>query len=41
MIKIKTYKGVVGKLYQDDKGIFNSEAVLKKVINGKVVKLEE
>ena len=39
--KITTYHGVVGELHQDDNGIFNSEAILKKVLNGKVVRIEE
>lgn len=32
---IKTYEGALGHLSQDDKGIFNSDAVLKKVVNAK------
>lgn len=41
LAKIKTYDGVVGKLTQDSNGIFNSEAVLKKIINGQPVIVEE
>ena len=41
LIKIKQYQGVVGTLTQDDEGIFNSEAVLMKIENGKVIKVEE
>ena len=39
--EIKTYHGVVGKLHQDEKGIFNSEAILKKIVDGKVIKIED
>jgi ABC-type branched-subunit amino acid transport system substrate-binding protein len=39
--EIKTYQGVVGQLYQDDDGIFNSEAILKKIVNGKPVNIKE
>lgn len=38
---IKTYEGVVGELQQDENGIFNSKAVLKKIINGQAVIVEE
>ncbi len=41
LTKIKTYDGVVGKLTQDDNGIFNSKAVLKKIVNGKPIVVEE
>lgn len=41
LAKIKQYDGVVGTLTQDDEGIFNSEAVLMKIENGKVIKVEE
>ena len=41
LAKIKQYNGVVGTLTQDDEGIFNSEAVLMKIENGKVIKVEE
>lgn len=34
LAKIRTYNGVIGKLTQDENGIFNSDAVLKKIING-------
>lgn len=39
--KIKNYDGVVGQLTQDERGIFNSKAVLKKIINGKPEIVEE
>ena len=38
--KIKEYDGIVGKVYQDENGIFNSNAVVKKIINGKSVVVE-
>lgn len=41
LLKIKTYDGVVGKLTQDENGIFNSAAVLKKIIDGRPVIVEE
>lgn len=41
LLKIKEYDGVVGMVYQDENGIFNSNAVLKKVINGKPVVVKE
>ena len=41
LLKIKEYDGVVGKVYQDENGIFNSNAVLKKIINGKPVVVME
>lgn len=41
LLKIKSYDGVVGKLTQDENGIFNSEAVLKKIIDGKPVIMED
>lgn len=41
LLKIKEYDGVVGKISQDKNGIFNSNAVLKKVINGKPVVVKE
>lgn len=39
--KVKEYDGAIGHLVQDEKGIFHSQAVLKKVINGKPVMVEE
>lgn len=41
LLKIKTYDGVTGHLVQDENGIFQSEAVVKKIINGKIVVIEE
>lgn len=41
LLKIKEYDGVVGKIVQDENGIFNSNAVLKKVIGGKPVVVQE
>lgn len=41
LLKLKEYDGVVGKIIQDENGIFNSNAVLKKVINGKPVVVKE
>lgn len=41
LAKIKTYDGVVGRLTQDENGIFNSAAVLKKIINGVPTVVEE
>lgn len=41
LLKLKEYDGVVGKIIQDENGIFNSNAVLKKVINGNPVVVEE
>ena len=41
LLKIKEYDGTVGKIYQDENGIFNSNAVLKKVIGGKPMVVEE
>ncbi len=41
LLKIKEYDGVVGKIIQDENGIFNSNAVLKKVISGKPVVVKE
>ena len=38
---IKTYKGVVGDLWQDENGIFNSKAILKRIINGKPITVEK
>ena len=40
LLKIKEYDGVVGKIHQDENGIFNSNAVLKKVIDGKPIVIE-
>ena len=39
--KIKTYKGVVGNLQQDENGIFNSKAIVKRIVDGKPVTIEE
>ncbi len=39
--KIKTYRGVVGDLWQDENGIFNSKAIVKRIINGKPVTVEK
>ena len=41
LLKIKKYNGVVGKVQQDENGIFNSNAVLKKVVNGEPVVIKE
>lgn len=41
LAKIKTYDGVIGMLTQDENGIFNSAAVLKKIINGNPISVEE
>ena len=41
LLKIKEHDGVVGKIIQDENGIFNSNAVLKKVVNGKPVTIKE
>lgn len=40
LAKIKTYDGTVGRLTQDEKGVFNSEAVLKHIENGRPVIVE-
>ena len=37
LLKLKEYNGVVGKIVQDENGIFNSNAVLKTIKNGKIV----
>lgn len=39
--KIKEYNGVIGRVVQDPPGVFQSKAVIKKIINGKAVLLEE
>lgn len=39
--QIKNYTGVNGSLWQDETGVFHSNAVLKKVINGKPVVVEK
>ena len=39
--QIRAYNGVVGELNQDDNGIFNSKAILKKIVNGQPVEIEE
>ena len=39
--KIKTYKGVVGDLHQDENGIFNSKAIVKRIIDGNPVTVDE
>jgi len=41
LAKIKHYNGVVGKLEQEEEGIFNSPAILMTIKNGKRVKVEE
>ena len=41
LLKIKVYDGLTGRLEQDENGIFQSEAVIKKVINGKPVVVRE
>lgn len=41
LAKIKQYDGVVGKLTQDDNGIFNSRAILLKIENGQPTRVEE
>ncbi len=41
LIKTKTYNGVVGNLIQDEAGIFNSQAIIKKVINNKPELIKE
>ncbi|MBP5399039.1 MAG: ABC transporter substrate-binding protein [Alphaproteobacteria bacterium] len=41
LANIKNYKGVVGDLHQDENGIFNSRAILKRIIDGKPVTVEE
>ena len=40
LIKVKEYEGVTGRLAQDDEGVFQSQAVVKKVVNGKSVVME-
>lgn len=39
--KIKSYNGMLGKLTQDESGVFNSEAVLKQIQNGKPIVVRE
>lgn len=39
--KLKEYEGVVGKIEQDENGIFNSKAILKKIIDGKPVVIDK
>lgn len=41
LLNIKEYDGVTGRLIQDQNGIFQSEANVKEVINGKAVIVEE
>lgn len=41
LAKTKEYDGVVGLLTQDENGIFNSEAVLKQIINGQPVIIDD
>ena len=41
LTNIKTYNGVIGKLNQDENRIFQSNAIIKKIINGKPVAVEE
>ena len=41
LLKIKEYDGTVGTVYQDETGIFNSNAVVKKVINGKPIVVKD
>lgn len=41
LLKIKVYDGISGRLEQDENGIFNSEATIKKIINGKPVRIRE
>ncbi len=41
LAKIKHYNGVVGELEQDDEGIFNSQAVLMEIKDGKRIRVEE
>ena len=41
LLKVKEYDGLTGKLVQDEEGIFQSEAVVKKIVNGKQVLVEE
>ncbi len=41
LANIKEYDGVVGKLSQDENGIFNSRAVLMKIEDGKTIRVEE
>jgi hypothetical protein len=37
LLDIKEYDGITGHLVQDEDGIFNSEAVIKRIENGKAV----
>ena len=41
LANIKKYQGVTGTLIQDDNGIFQSKAIIKKIINGKPVVIKE
>ena len=41
LLKIKEYQGITGHLTQDKNGIFQSEAIIKKVINGKPIIVKE
>lgn len=41
LLKLKEYDGVVGRIIQDENGIFNSNAVLKRIINGKPVVVDK
>ncbi|MBE6467789.1 MAG: ABC transporter substrate-binding protein [Alphaproteobacteria bacterium] len=38
---IKKYEGVVGTLEQDEQGVIHSQAVIKKIVNGQPVVVEE
>jgi branched-chain amino acid transport system substrate-binding protein len=37
MLEIKEYNGITGHVEQDENGIFNSEAIVKKIVDGKIV----
>ena len=41
VLELSSYTGVVGKLIQNDDGVFDSPAVIKKIINGQPVVVEE
>lgn len=41
LVRIREYDGEIGHLRQDENGIFHSQGVLKKVINGKPVVVEQ
>ena len=41
LIKIKEYDGIAGRLVQDNRGIFQSEPVIKRIVNGRTVEITE